>query len=546
MLGSTSRSFFSSGQQDIAAGEWTQFHYLVYLPIILLFAWRLWAFTISPRLYQGQLEYLPYWIPYIGHVIPFYRNSNALFALAKKQFNRKLCTLRVVGEDIVMVTTAAQIATVEKDTQTFGFEPFLDLMYDEVAKVSRDSKSILWQTRAEGFVSHSSKPRQLTLAHSGVALLHKQLLQADPMHRLMTNTLPYLSKTLQWDSFYETSVLASAANVKVISLDRLSRDVIMDAQTSAFLGPRLLELEPDFRTILKWWDTNSWKVWYKLPPFLAKSATCPRDRLIDVMLQYYSIPAEQRPGCVPFVNEVYDEYKHAGLPDKDIAGIVVTILWGLNSNVHLLSYWMIAHLMNNPTVVGQIREEIAPMMMSIDFSFSRNGSSLAECTKDHLLKSCPIFNSTFNETLRFTATGSSLRQAMRDTILDGRRIPKGTSLIIPQRVQTMNEAVFGPDYKAFDCYRFLRNKSVLRKADFRGFGGGATMCSGRYVGKHAVLSFLAILFWRYDLEMVKLEQDVLGVQGKHFPRLDETKPSLGPGHPMYGDDMFLKVTPRKP
>ncbi|THC88325.1 hypothetical protein EYZ11_012231 [Aspergillus tanneri] len=94
----------------------------------------------------------------------------------------------------------------------------------------------------------------------------------------------------------------------------------MDAQISSFFGPRLLELEPNLRSILK-------RVSYKLPSVLVKRATRLRDRLVGVLTQYYSLPAEQRTGSVAF-KEVYDDYRHAGLSDRDIAGIVFTILWG--------------------------------------------------------------------------------------------------------------------------------------------------------------------------------------------------------------------------
>lgn len=205
---------------------------------------------------------------------------------------------------------------------------------------------------------------------------------------------------------------------------------------------------------------------------------------------------------------------------------------------------MIAHLMNNPTVVNEIREEIAPMMRALDSSPTIDGTILADVSKDPLLNSCPIMNSTFNETLRFTATGSSFRETTRDTTLDGRRIPKGTKIIIPQRTQMMHSAAFGPDPETFDCYRFYRNKSLLRKVEFRGFGGGTTLCSGRVGGRHQVLAFLALLFWRYDLEVIGPDQEVLGVRGKGFPRLDEAKPSLGPGKPIDGDDQILRLTRR--
>ncbi|KAJ5826457.1 hypothetical protein N7474_003595 [Penicillium riverlandense] len=217
----------------------------------------------------------------------------------------------------------------------------------------------------------------------------------------------------------------------------------------------------------------------------------------------------------------------------------------LNSNVIAISYWMIAHIMNNPGVGSQIREEIASVMQAIDSEPTKNGATLVAMTKDPLLNGCPVLNSTFNETLRFTGTGSGFRKSMRDTTLEGRHIPKDTIMIIPQRVQMMNTEVLGSDARAFDCHRFLRNKSLLRKGEFRGFGGGTTLCSGRIAGRHQVLAFVAQLFWRYDLEVVGHGQEVLGVRGKAFPRLNEAMPSLGPGKPINGDDMILKVTPRK-
>ncbi|KAE8382380.1 cytochrome P450 [Aspergillus bertholletiae] len=539
------RSVASADPQDITPEERIKLHRALYLLLSLLFAWRLWTFTVSPRLNRGRLEYLPYWIPYLGHAIPFFRNSSSLFARAKKEFDHKLCALRIAGQDMVMVTTATQIAAIDRDSQTFAFEPFVDLVYDEIATVSRESKPLLWKTPAEGYKSLFPSSKQMTAAHTGIHLLHKQLTQPDAMQRFMTTSLLYVHKTLQWDSFYKTSVLASTADVKIVSLGCLCRDVIIDAQLTSFFGRRILDLEPNIRSILQEWDALSWQVSYKLPSFLAKHAMQLRDHLIEVLVKYYASPVEQRPGSVAFVNDVYNDYKQAGIPDRDIAGIVFTILWGLNSNVNAISYWMIAHLANNPTVVHEIREEIAPMMRALDSAPTIDGAILVEVTKEPLLNGCPILNSTFNETLRFTATGSSFRETTRDTTLEGRYIPKGTRIIMPQRTQMMHSPAFGPDPERFDCYRFYRNKSLLRKVEFRGFGGGTTLCSGRIVGRHLVLAYVAILLWKYDVEVIESGQEVLGVRGKGFPRLDEAKPSLGPGKPKEGDDQILRLTHRK-
>ena len=106
----------------------------------------------------------------------------------------------------------------------------------------------------------------------------------------------------------------------------------------------------------------------------------------------------------------------------------------------------------------------------------------------------------------------------------------------------MDGQVFGDHPHEFDYYRFLRNKSLDRHEQFRPFGGGVTLRSGRTVGKYEVLSFVVFLFWRYDLEIVGTQEEVLGVKGMPFPRLDEAKPSNGMSKQVEGDDPLLKMS----
>jgi hypothetical protein len=77
------------------------------------------------------------------------------------------------------------------------------------------------------------------------------------------------------------------------------------------------------------WDINSWMITYKFLKFMAKAATEPRDRLIQTLTRYLDTPREKRPGGVPFVNELEDEERHAGLSSEDSARILMIILWGL-------------------------------------------------------------------------------------------------------------------------------------------------------------------------------------------------------------------------
>ncbi|KAL2009606.1 hypothetical protein VTN00DRAFT_5413 [Thermoascus crustaceus] len=319
--------------------------------------------------------------------------------------------LHVAGKDMAVFTAPSQVTQIFKDNNSYSFDPFMDMVYDDVGNVSREAKLILWRTPAEGFVSLHPNPKQQVLVHTGNGLLHKQLLQPDAMQDLLVKVLVYINNTMQWDSFYETTVLASNADEKVVSLHCWCRDVLIEAQNRTWFGHCLEELELDMRLVFDKWDYNSWRITYQVPSFMAKPATRPRDRLIQ------------------------DECMHAGLGNRDIAGILMIILWGINSNVQMTAFWMVARLMKKPAVVAEIRNEIAAAMEAIDSSLNMDEATLADLTKQKIINNCSVLNSTFNEILRFCSTGSSIREAMRDTNIDSYHISKGTKIILPQRNQ---------------------------------------------------------------------------------------------------------------
>ncbi|KAJ5712169.1 cytochrome P450 [Penicillium malachiteum] len=202
-------------------------------------------------------------------------------------------------------------------------------MYDDFAQVHPQRKPFLWQKPSEGSKELFPNPKKLPPSILGVRMLHQQLQRPDLLHSYMSKLLTATNQALEWESIHHNSILASSEEIKVVSLEKIVCDTLFAAQTIAFFGPYLLEMEPNILSILKDWDLNSWRVSYKMPSFLAGQATGPRGQMIDVLTQYFSAPAHLRSGCVPFINEVYEEYRQAGLSDRDIGGIIFTILWGL-------------------------------------------------------------------------------------------------------------------------------------------------------------------------------------------------------------------------
>lgn len=99
--------------------------------------------------------------------------------------------------------------------------------------------------------------------------------------------------------------------------------------------------------------------------------------------------------------------------------------------------------------------------------------------------------------------------------------------------------MWGPSTHDFDPERFLRDKGLTRHQSFRPFGGGHTLCPGRFLARKAIYTIVTLLFCRYD---VALDTDAAN---RNFPRLDDTTAGLGTMAPMPGADIKLVIKPVK-
>ncbi|TGO78796.1 hypothetical protein BPOR_2044g00010 [Botrytis porri] len=107
---------------------------------------------------------------------------------------------------------------------------------------------------------------------------------------------------------------------------------------------------------------------YQIPKFVTNLATKPRDKPIKALAQYLDAPRERRAGGALFVNELEDEERNAGLCFDDCARILMIILWGVNSNVQMTTFWTMAHILARPVLLARIRHEIAPVMEKLSLS----------------------------------------------------------------------------------------------------------------------------------------------------------------------------------
>jgi hypothetical protein len=102
-------------------------------------------------------------------------------------------------------------------------------------------------------------------------------------------------------------------------------------------------------------------------------------------------------------------------------------------------------------------------------------------------------------------------------------------------------------------YRFAEDPKLYSSKSYRPFGGGNTLCPGRFLAKRTIAYAITALITKFDISIdVQRTRQAIGGGGRgstqpvRFPRIDHTKPSPGASLPAKGEDVFLLLAPRQP
>lgn len=188
---------------------------------------------------------------------------------------------------------------------------------------------------------------------------------------------------------------------------------------------------------------------------------------------------------------------------------------------------MLSYILHNPSQIEVLRQEIAPAF---------RGDQLVD--PEYLYENCPQLADIWHETLRVYSHAVSARFIKADTIIGGKLLRKGHRIMIPFRMLHFDRSTWGEDAGTFRPNRFAKRTNELTKSpSWRPFGGGKSLCSGRYVAKHLACMFTATLLHRFDV--AKIDQSP-------FPLGDEGKPVLGMMSIKDTEDYMVRISSRKP
>ncbi|GJN80327.1 hypothetical protein PLIIFM63780_003853 [Purpureocillium lilacinum] len=459
----------------------------------------------------------------LGHGRAFFNNSNALlstyFGNTKEPF-----ALTLAGSKLYVITRSKDVAEAYRNTHTLSFNEFVQAMMRACGNTEFCVKAMYnpLPTDKDGFPNPHGKPLA-TLARQ----MHiHQLYPGDRLDFLENSFLEWFDYRMHLDRLHEACPYAIRSTNRdiVLPLMEWCSDFFTKAGQRAYFGDALSGIDPKLTKTFIIFDELSWQVLYQYPDFLAGEMKGARDAIQKALKKYIQMPQSQRSGDAWFTKAMENEMRALGISEDDIATMLVTIYWGINTNTRKAAFWLISYIMHAPHLIDVIREETKD-------AFLADGSIDLE----YLHKQCPQLDAMWNETIRMSAYSASVRFITEDTMIGGMVLRKGNRLMIPYRQLHFDEGVFGAAPDAFQHDRFLKKANLTQSSNWRPFGGGTTMCPGRYVAKRSVLLFIAMLFRRFDVEMDGYQP---------IPAAEEGKPVLGIMSIKENEDLRVRLKPR--
>ncbi|OTA70016.1 cytochrome P450 [Hypoxylon sp. EC38] len=334
------------------------------------------------------------------------------------KYNLPIYTLRMPGSRIYVINLTSLITSVQSQFQVLSFTAIEANLAANVFGISRATNEIIGSNVNKDGSYLMSFPKYM----------HSALGAGPGLDAMNRRSIQVISESLyRWPKEGTTT----------IKLFEWVRHELLLASTDGVYGHK-----KPFR------DPAMEKAWYTFEPSLMMFVLNLLPRVFakeGFKAREYKVKGsyEQRSDLIKTRVKINNDF---GIPLKETARIELgggsqAIL----SNTLLGTFWMIYHILSNPTVLKDVKAEIYKGVL------------------------------------------------MDDHLLDGKYLLKrGSTIMMPAMVQHTDPAIWG------DSPGAKRTNPVA----FHGFGGGTTLCPGRHFASTEILMFAALVVLRFDLQLM--------------------------------------------
>lgn len=481
---------------------------MLVLPLTLGYLVALFLYYFFSREDSRQPPHIPQSLPFLGHILGLLSHGHFYLENLSAIYHLPIYTLRIFTTRIYVVNSPELVLAVQRNVKNISFTPFVVAMLPRLFDVSRQDIDVASRNHDEedghwGYMSD---------VHSSTYFVLGPGVELDTMVRpLLENMMNHFDE------------LSGSPGGEAVMIDLFAwvRRTITAASTSAVYGP-----ENPF-TCEQGLETAFWDLEQQftvlllgiLPRFTARKACRGRAKL-DAAMQRYFMRGGHEHGS-GLVKARYQAGKKHGLSLNAMSAFELGNCIGVLINSVPTTFWLLYHIFSLPELLSSIREELIA-------ATTINGTIPVL----ELQRLCPLLLATYKEVLRYRTHSSSSRYVRHETLLDDRYLLKKGSIIqIPGAVIHRNPELWAVDARDFNPRRFLQhpisalssfaslssagsnhstdsandlpnNSLALKRASFRAFGGGATLCPGRHFATSTLLALTAMMVLRFDITPV--------------------------------------------
>ncbi|KAJ5667260.1 hypothetical protein N7507_003124 [Penicillium longicatenatum] len=471
-----------------------------------------------------MIETAPFGMPFVGHVWAFLWNPDSFLRYSRERAMHGIFNLKMFGVDTRIIHNPSLMKS------------FFALPGSVIEHKTMGSNII---TKIFSFPS-AEVPQMINHFDELMNTFVTQLMKGPGFERSWERLLTDIEETVPSivrppSGPEDLRGWERSANVEVqpdgtieADLFPLVRNCVGLLSSTEMMGHAFVDSHPDFLEDVWQVDANIMGFVFGYPgwlPSIAKARNS-RARIVEKLMAWHAdmeavgpvANSDAESGPFSDVSDLMKQrqkiWSARGFSMQARAAVDLSILWALNANSNSTVYWMLRNIYATPGLLENIRQEIAPACLIND--------NKLQIDWKRLHNSSPLFKSCYFESLRLDSAPWSFKRLQKDCTVqemgeDARSPePKGKPTVFPMK---KGDAVLVPADLHHTDSRYFRNPSefiperfFVEKGDglvhsdiktIRPYGGGATMCKGRFLAEREVLAFVAAMLTCWDLEPVK-------------------------------------------
>ncbi|KIX09960.1 uncharacterized protein Z518_01041 [Rhinocladiella mackenziei CBS 650.93] len=439
-------------------------------------------------------------IPYIGHILGIIKYGTKYFEIVNRETQYPIYTLPTLSTRQYIVTSPQIAGQLQRQHKDLAF-------YNIILEVTRRLTNLNQSTMKIVMKNVNGEHGDWGLMPTMHNMINTVLGRGESLKDLTRSQMLIFSEML--------NKIAVADDCFETDLFQWIKSVFTLANSNSIYGPENpFAVDPSL--VNAFWDFEAGMLNLIIdifPSVTARKAHLGRERVSKGLVDYVREKRYQKASLL-IQKRIGINLGH-GFTEAEAGRSEIILLFAILGNAVPSTFWVIANIISRPELLAEIRHELETAIEDEENGNKSINLSIVE-------SSCPLFVSTYRETLRTIGNLASLRYVLNDTIVGKHYLKKDSIIQMAGIIIHHDPQTWGQDSERFNPRRFIKsqepraNTEELTESDvkelaatqlpegvpsaaFRLFGGGSVVCPGRHFAQSEILGFVTYLLMAFDM-----------------------------------------------